>query len=311
MAVPIFKTKEVKIDTLGEYLVSVRKQLNLEVKTVSLLTQIRLSYLEALESGDFEKMPAEVYVRGFLKSLADFYHIKEKVLIDQYEKERGFESDKPVKAKPINIQWSLTPKTIIFGISGVIGLFAIIYVGFQIRSVLASPLLEVYEPADNLVVLDSTIVVSGIAEIGADVFLNNQPVLTDSAGQFNETLVLSRGLNVIEILERNKFGKESRVVRQVTAQELNEVLPVESVVNLTINIGPEPTWVFLEADGIVVQRGTMLAGSSKVVTAREQIILTSADAGSTQVIYNGEDLGKLGRSGEVIRNVEFSNPVSD
>jgi len=311
MATPIFKTKEVKIDTLGEYLVSVRKQLGLEIKTVSLLTHIKLSYLEGLESGDFAKMPAEVYVRGFLKSLADFYHIKEKVLIDQYEKEKGFDIEVKPKESLIYAQWSVTPRKLIVGASALVGLFAIIYVGLQIRSVLAAPFLEVYEPTDGLTVLDSTIVVSGMAEIGAEVFLNNQPVLTDSVGQFNETLVLSSGLNVIEVLERNKFGKESRVVRQVTAQELNQTPPEQSSINLTISIGPEPTWVFLEADGVVVQRGTMLAGSSKVVTAKEQITLTSADAGSTQVIYNGQDLGKLGRSGEVIRNVEFSNPETD
>lgn len=309
MVAPIFKIKEVKIDTLGEYLASVRKQLNLEIKTVGLLTHIRLSYLQALESGDYSKMPADVYVRGFLKSLASFYHIKEIILIDQYEKERGFESEQVI-INPVGFKaWSLTPKTLVLIVSSFLGLFAVIYVAVQIRSVLAAPFLEVREPGDNLVVLDNTIVVSGRAEPGAELFLNNQPVLTDSSGQFNETLVLGNGLNVIEILERNKFGRESRVIRQVTAQVLPNNPSEEQSINLVVNIGPEPTWVFLEADGVVVQRGTMLAGASKAVMARDLIVLTSADAGSTQVIYNGQDLGRLGRSGEVIRNVEFSSPV--
>jgi len=311
MPAPVFKIKEVKIDTLGEYLASVRKQLNLEVKTVGLLTHIRLSYLEALESGDYSKMPSDVYVRGFLKSLANFYRIKESILIDQYEKERGFEVEKPA-AEPLSLAaWSFTPKKIVLIASSALALVAVVYVALQIRSVLAAPFLEVREPADNLVVLDSTIVVSGQAEPGAELFLNAQPVLTDSQGQFNETIVLGNGLNVIEILERNKFGRESRVVRQVTAQVLPETAPEAQSINLVVNIGPEPTWVFLEADGVVVQRGTMLGGSSKAVTAKELIVLTSADAGSTQVIYNGQDLGKLGRSGEVIRNVEFTPPLDD
>src|SRR3989344_937918 len=90
MPTPLFKTKTVKIDTLGEYLASVRNQFNFDIKTVSTLTQIKPAYLEHLEAGRFAGLPADVYGRGFLKNLAAFYRIKEKVLIDQYEKERGF-----------------------------------------------------------------------------------------------------------------------------------------------------------------------------------------------------------------------------
>ena len=86
MSDPLFKTKQVKIDTLGEYLQQVRKQLNLDIKTVSILAQIKPNYLELLEAGAYSKLPAEVYIRGFLKSLADFYHIKEQMLIDQMKK---------------------------------------------------------------------------------------------------------------------------------------------------------------------------------------------------------------------------------
>jgi len=37
-----------------------------------------------------------------------------------------------------------------------------------------------------------------------------------------------------------------------------------------------------------------------------ELLCTSANAGSTKVNYNGKDLGVMGRSGEVIRNVEFT-----
>ncbi len=193
--------------------------------------------------------------------------------------------------------------------SVVAGLAAATYVGAQINSVLAPPFLEVLEPASDLTVMDSSIVVSGRGEVGAEVFLNDQQVLTDSTGQFTENLSLSNGLNVIEVSERNKFGKISRITRQITAQIADDQ-PVEAAtITLVVSIGPEPAWVYMEADGVVIQRGTMLAGSVKTVTAKDQVILTSANAGSTSLVYNGKDLGKLGRPGEVIRNVEFSVPV--
>ncbi len=303
----LFKTKTVKIDTLGEYLVSVRKQLNLDTKTASALAQIKPMYLEDLEQGNYHKLPAEVYIRGFLKSLAQLYRIKEEILVDQYEKERGIESTSvnipTVKGNKI----ALNPKTLVIVASVLVGVGALVYVGNQVRSVLAPPFLEVSEPLSDGTIEGNTLVISGKAEIGADVFINNQPVLSDSAGQFTENLVLSTGLNVIEIKAENKFGKVSSITRQISTQATNVATTTTAPVEITIQIGPDSAWVYLEADGIVVTRGTMLPGSSKTVSAKEQVVLTSANAGSTQVIYNGKDLGKLGRNGEVIRNVEFSS----
>jgi cytoskeletal protein RodZ len=306
MTDPLFKIKAVKIDTLGEYLQQVRKQLNLDVKTVSILAQIKPTYLELLEAGAFAKLPADVYIRGFLKSLADFYHIKEQVLIDQYEKERGFEVPTTISKSVRNDWLSFTPRTLIIGTSLLVALIAVVYVGFEIRSVLAPPNLSLDEPSGDVTVEGNSVVIAGNGEIGAEIFINNQPVLADQNGQFTETLLLSPGLNVIEVTEKNKFNKVSKITRQVTSLAVAEK-PVEpQAVNLTIEIGPNSAWVNLQADGVVVQRGTMLPGSAKTISAKSEIILTSANAGSTKVIYNGKDLGLLGREGEVIRNVEFS-----
>lgn len=302
----LFKIKAVKIDTLGEYLAQVRAQLNLDLKTVSLLTQIKPSYIEYLESGKFEALPVDVYIRGFLKSLANLYRIKEQILIDQYEKERGFEVVQHV-AKKRKFKLSLTPRTMILGVSLLVALIALGYIVNEIGSVLAPPYLILNEPDSDQTVNSNSIVVSGKAEPGAEVSINNQPVLTDSSGQFTENLLLSPGLNIIEVTEKNKFNKVSKITRQVTSQQQQTAAVPQEALNLTIETGPSSAWVFLEADGIVVQRGTMLAGSTKTVSAKNEIILTSANAGSTQVIYNGKDLGKLGREGEVIRNVQFSS----
>ncbi len=308
MAEALFKTKQVKIDTLGEYLQQVRKQLNLDIKTVSILAQIKPNYLELLEAGAYTKLPADVYIRGFLKSLANFYHIKEQILIDQYEKERGDVPQIIPTSKFEKTSWlSFTPRTMIVGTSLIVALVAIIYISLEIRSVLAPPYLSLEEPGSDITVDGNSVVIAGTGEVGAAIFINNQPVLMDQNGNFTETLLLSSGLNVIEVTEKNKFDKVSTVVRQVTslAQAEKPVEPQD--LNLSVEIGPNSAWVNLQADGVLVYRGTMLPGSAKVVSAKNEIILTSANAGSTKIIYNGKDLGLMGREGEVIRNVEFSS----
>ena len=302
----LFKTKTVKIDTLGEYLKSVREQLNFEIKIVSTLSQIKPGYLEDLEAGNYAQLPAEVYLRGFLKSLAQLYGIKEQILIDQYEKERGLAPASGAIPKSQTQPFSLTPKILVLSLSILVGLVALFYIGGEVRSVLVPPLLEVSEPGSDTSVAGNSLVISGRAEVGADVTINDQAVRTDSRGQFTETLILRPGLNVVQVTARNKFGKTTVLTRQISSQTVAPKPSSPAAVNITVNVGPGSAWVYLEADGVVIQRGTMLSGSTKSVTAKTQIILTSANAGSTDVIYNSKDLGKLGREGEVIRNVEFS-----
>jgi hypothetical protein len=53
-----------------DYLVSARKQRNLSIHEISTITRIPVRSLERLESGLFEELPADVFVRGFLRSYA-------------------------------------------------------------------------------------------------------------------------------------------------------------------------------------------------------------------------------------------------
>ena len=305
----LFKTKPVKIETLGEFLFLSRQKLNLDIKTVSLLTQIKPVYIENLEKAEWSKLPAEVYIKGFLKQLAEVYKVKEAQLVDQFEKEHKF-SQTSAPAAPARLsnfdKIKINPRTLVIAIALVLVVGAGVYITNQVRSVLAPPLLEVTEPNSDINVSGSNIVLTGRTEIGADVSINNQTVLVDKNGFFAENLVLSPGLNVIEIKSLNKFGKKSSIVRKINAQIETAVAAVPAEVNVVVEIGPETAWIYLEADGTVVHRGTMLAGSTKTVSAKKDILLTSANAGSTKITYNGKSLGKLGREGEVIRNVEFS-----
>ncbi len=308
MPEPLFKTKPVHIDTLGEFLASYRRKLNLDIKTVSMLTQIKPTYLENLEAGNYILLPAEVYVKGFLKQLADVYHLPEDALVEQFQKERGFKDPKqPLPKVGSRLSLNINPKTLAATISVVLAVLVFSYVVSQIRSVLAPPVLEIDEPGSDANISGNSVVVSGSTEVGADVFINSQSVLVDKNGHFTESLILSPGLSILEIKAVNKFGKESKISRKINATSLGlDAFKPAMAVNIILQIGPEPAWIYLEADGAVVQRGTMLPGSSKTIAAQGEILLTSANAGSTKIIYNGKDLGKLGRAGEVIRNVEFS-----
>ena len=85
----IFEKKKIQIETLSEYLCAVRLNLNLSAEEVSKKTNISLKFLCALEKGDLKKLPADVYVYGFLRQLSELYIVDKDELIEQYKKERG------------------------------------------------------------------------------------------------------------------------------------------------------------------------------------------------------------------------------
>lgn len=63
------------MQTIGQIFVQKRKELNLSLKEVESSTSIRTSYLEAIETGQMEKLISPVYAQGFLRQYAAFLGI--------------------------------------------------------------------------------------------------------------------------------------------------------------------------------------------------------------------------------------------
>ena len=59
-------------------------------------------------------------------------------------------------------------------------------------------------------------------------------------------------------------------------------------------------WVKAIVDGETVFSSTLTAGQEQVFEGREAVLLTVGNAGGIEVYYNGDKIGPLGESGEVI-----------
>jgi len=99
-----------------------------------------------------------------------------------------------------------------------IGIFSILIVAaivWEVLRVTAPPLLIINSPSDNLLTGQASIVVSGRADRNSTVSINNEFAATDLGGNFNETLDLRTGLNVITISASKKFAKPNIIYRRV------------------------------------------------------------------------------------------------
>ena len=83
-----FSTKKLKSEkTLAEILKKARKDKELSLLDAEIGTKVRTKFLEALENGDWQSLPQEVYVRGFVLAYAKFLELPTDSILSQYEKE--------------------------------------------------------------------------------------------------------------------------------------------------------------------------------------------------------------------------------
>jgi Helix-turn-helix domain len=69
---------------IGTSLKDARLRKGLDLATVSEQTKIRARHLQALEDEQFDVLPGQTYVRGFLKTYADYLGLDGQLYVDEY-----------------------------------------------------------------------------------------------------------------------------------------------------------------------------------------------------------------------------------
>lgn len=78
---------------LGEELRRERTRRGLTFKEVEQRLHIRSTYLEALEDGQYDLIPGEVYTKGFIRNYGNFLGLNGARLVADYKRTRGSEED--------------------------------------------------------------------------------------------------------------------------------------------------------------------------------------------------------------------------
>lgn len=319
-----FTKKKLKSKTLGEKLRYVREKSGVNLAEIAKATRIRLEYLEKIEADKFDKLPPEVYVRGFLKGYANYLHIDPEEVIKQYEKERGIQDNLKKHYAPGQKKSSfkfpsitLTPRTfsVVFFLFALAGGFFYFYK--EIDKFAENPRLVVIQPLADTSVNGSSIEIIGVTDKDGKITINDQPVYVNEKGEFKENVGLQKGLNKIIVKAENKFEKTSQEEFNISAdyelkvageeiqKETAEEIRPEKV-NIEITVQESPVWIAVKIDDDKTQSGTMLPDSVQRYEGNEKILVTSGKANKTFIKFNGNDIGVLDESPGVVRNVEFN-----
>lgn len=321
-----FTTKKIESMTLGERMKKIRDERRLTLVEISRNTNVQVKYLECLESGSYAKLPAEVYVKGFLRNYANFMGVSPEPLIKQYEKERKIEknikkeTDDNKEIAPVKFSsFIITPKVLIvfLGIMFIISGFAYLYK--QVDNFVSTPRLVVMKPLDGENINGRSVTVSGVAEKDARVTINGQHILVNEKGEFSEEIGLGGGLNMITVVAKNKFDKETIQSISVNAEYENFIDPNSSsgqngesgtfeneTFFLELKIVSKPAQISVESDGNLMYNGVLGIDTVQKFEAKEKISITSSAGENTIIKMNGKEEEKLSEESGAVRDIVFT-----
>ena len=84
------------METVGEILKNAREKKGLTIESLEKKTRIVSRYIEALENNEFDKLPGEIYVKGFIKTISDKLLLDSDKVLERYNlqiNEDRFEED--------------------------------------------------------------------------------------------------------------------------------------------------------------------------------------------------------------------------
>ncbi len=308
-------------EPIGSQLQARRKQLRLSLAQVELDTKIRGKFLSALESGQYDSLPNDIYTRGFVQHYANHLGMDGQLVSAAYQAERGAADEahtgRPQLSRPRRIVFT---GPMLAAFMGLVGIGVIIaYLVWQFTALAAAPHLTLTSPDSDVSLTGSVVDIAGSTTPGSDVTVNDSPVLIDTNGNFSEKVALKDGVNAIKVTAKSKLGKSTTVTRNVlaklpsTEQTVTTVppAPIDGVaVEVTVK---QTTSLVVTGDGKELFRGTVLGGKSLLFggVGTISIKLTTGNAGVTGVVVTntvaaGKKLDKLGADGEIRLNQEFA-----
>ena len=96
---------------------------------------------------------------------------------------------------------------------GLLLLFFVVLVGysiFQARFLIIGPQLEITSPSDGVSIETPIIVIEGTAKNIISISLNDQKIFTDEDGRWSEKLIVSKGLSIMTVKVKDRFGRETK-----------------------------------------------------------------------------------------------------
>jgi Helix-turn-helix domain len=118
---------------IGNSLREARVRQGLDYPQVELATKIRAKYIRALEEEHFEVLPSGTYIKGFMRSYAEFLGLDGQLYVDEYNSRHvveGFD-DMPQRRPRVHQDRSIERKVVLLTLAGIAAVTALVIVAWK------------------------------------------------------------------------------------------------------------------------------------------------------------------------------------
>lgn len=216
-----FTKKNLSGGGLGSKLKEIRELKKIQPELAAKKLNISLKYLLAIEADRFDKLPAGLYSRNYIREYAKLLGLptaETKKWLNQNINIVNETSD-PFSQKVLSRhQFIAFPRLIRTLILSILFLACILYLASYFKKIVFPPELIIYQPDKNLKISENFIEVKGKTEIEAEISINGETVLNSNNGNFSANIKLKKGINNILIKAKKKYSNESSVLRQILVE---------------------------------------------------------------------------------------------
>lgn len=204
---------------ISEILQDARIEKGYSLEKIVKETKIKKDFLIAIEDGKYHDLPSESYALGFIKNYASYLGLDRDNAAALFRREfEGIKGTLPTfksQDKRLRKKYFLTPRNFI-----ILAILIVIvsYISFQYSSFFLGPRLELIEPQNNAVISNNIVEVRGKTDPYATVLINNEEAYVQLDGTFRKTLYLFEGSKSITISSRNRNGKDTRIILNVSVR---------------------------------------------------------------------------------------------
>jgi cytoskeleton protein RodZ len=286
---------------ISETLRQARLRSGVDLDKLAAKTKINPRYLEAIERGEFEKLPGGIFARMFIKQYADAVGLDGASFAEEYARSSQFGSSTPAyQAKTFSeSQSNFQPRIPSFSaisdssrnerltsmLSSLIWVVAAILVCAGAYYALA------HLPS-RTVVREETSVPKPAKAPETPRAAQTPPAPAQTTPEAPKT-------------ESAKKEGETKPAESAATAPPPPATDPNAPVQLRLT-ATEEVWVTAIADGKTVVSESMQAGTSKTVSATKGARLTLGNAGGIDITFNGKKLEPFGPRGQV-RTIDFSS----
>lgn len=247
-----------------------RERQNLSIEDIEQGTSIRVLYIEAIEAGEYDKLPGTVYTKGFIKSYAKFLGMDVDAVVKEFladmaelnppepvatEETAAQAPENKTEVKPVQPEKKPAGHSIKMEVN--LPPIKLIAAAVVLIAVLAGGLWALMSGSDN-----------EVAKV--------EPTPTQQ----------------VEPAEQPPPDNPTPIANANPAPPPSDSVAVQARFN-------DRCWVLVTIDGAVVQEGVIEGGQTLSWEGKDNISFRLGNAGAVEFFQNGQSLGITGGEGEI------------